>query len=144
MTELEPIVILCVEDNAGDAELVRLSFKQFKIANEMLLATDGEQALDILYQRNGYEDVPAPDLILLDLNLPKIERREVLADIKNNDNLKTIPVVVLSSSEAAEDIQEAYSLHVNCFVSKPVSALDFIKTVNLISDFWITVAKRAA
>ncbi|MCZ6855489.1 MAG: response regulator [Gammaproteobacteria bacterium] len=144
MTELEPIVILCIEDNAGDAELVRLSFKEFHIANEMLLARDGEEALNMLYQRNGFEDTPAPDLILLDLNLPKIEGREILADIKNDDKLKTIPVVVLSSSEAAEDIKEAYSLHANCFVSKPVSALEFIKTVSLITDFWITVAKRAA
>ena len=98
----------------------------------------------MLYKRNGFEDMPSPDLILLDLNLPKVEGREVLADIKNDDDLETIPVVVLSSSEAAEDIQEAYSLHANCFVSKPVSALDFIKTVTLITDFWITVAKRAA
>ena len=90
MTELEPIVILCVEDNAGDAELVRLSFKEFHIANDMLLAKDGEQALDMLHRRNGFEETRVPDLILLDLNLPKIEGREVLAKPRSTEAKKKV------------------------------------------------------
>ncbi|MCZ6643954.1 MAG: response regulator [Gammaproteobacteria bacterium] len=143
MINPQPKVILCIEDNAGDEELIRLACKELPVANEMILARNGELALDILHKRNGFEDSADPDLILLDLNLPKLEGREVLADIKNNEKLKSIPVVVLSSSEADEDIKEVYSLHANCFVSKPDSALEFIDTVSSVTKFWTTVVTRA-
>ena len=142
MTDPQSRVILCIEDNAGDEELIRLAFKKLPIPSEMILARNGEQALDILHKRNGFENAADPDLILLDLNLPKLEGREVLAEIKNNDALKSIPVVVLSSSEADEDIKDAYSLHANCYVSKPDSALEFIETVSALTQFWTTVVKR--
>jgi len=144
MVEASHFVILCVEDNLGDAELIRMSLEQADRAYDLIFATDGEQALDILFKRNQFVNSPTPGLIFLDLNLPKLEGREVLAKIKSDEVLKTIPIIVLSSSQATEDIGEAYALHANCFVTKPHSAVDFVKTIRATTDFWINVVQRVA
>lgn len=115
-------VILLVEDNEGDILLTQEALQDAKLANKMLTARDGDEALDILYRRNGFEDAERPDLIFLDLNLPGTDGYEVLEIIKNEPSLKAIPVVVLTSSHAEDDRLTTYEMHANCFVSKPLSA----------------------
>ncbi|MGA9533595.1 MAG: response regulator [Anaerolineales bacterium] len=136
-----PIEILMVEDNPGDVRLTKEAFKENKIQNNMYVAEDGELALDYLHQRNGYEDAVRPDLILLDLNLPKLDGRQVLQDIKEDPDLKRIPVVILTTSEASEDIVRTYDLHANSYVTKPVDFDQFCKVVHSIEEFWFTVVK---
>lgn len=135
------IEILLVEDNPGDVELTREALNCDKITNRLNVVVDGKQALDYMYQRGEFQQVIAPDIILLDLNLPKVDGREVLKVLKSDADLCRIPVIVLSSSEAASDIQQSYNLHANCFVTKPVQLNDFLKVVQMIEYFWIDIVK---
>jgi CheY-like chemotaxis protein len=144
MTEdapVKPIIVLLVEDDPGDELMTREAFAENKVNNELHVARDGEQALDFLYQRNGFEDAPRPDLILLDLNLPKFDGREILAQIKQNQDLCTIPVVVLTTSRAEEDVLRSYKLHANAYVNKPVDFTRFIDVVRQIDNFFVSVVK---
>ena len=144
MTEkmtLKPIDILIVEDNGGDLRLIREVLDESKISNQIFAVRDGEEALDFLYRRGKFSNASSPDLIILDLNLPKIDGREVLAEIKVDPELKKIPVVVMTMSQSDEDILKVYSLHANCFVTKPIDLDQFIKVVKSIEDFWLTIVK---
>jgi chemotaxis family two-component system response regulator Rcp1 len=140
-SSLHPIEILLVEDNPGDARLAKEALKESKLMNNLSIAEDGVEAMDFLYRKGKYIDMPRPDLIILDLNLPKKDGREVLAEIKTNDDLKRIPVVILTISKAEEDILKTYNLHANCFISKPIDLDQFIKVVKSIEDFWLTIVK---
>jgi chemotaxis family two-component system response regulator Rcp1 len=135
------VYILLVEDNPGDVELVREALSDSKMRNEMHVATDGIEASDFLKREGKYAAAPRPDLILLDLNLPKKNGRELLQEIKSDPDLKFIPVVVLTSSKAEEDIIRSYNLHANCYITKPVDFEQFMKVVRSIEDFWLTVVK---
>ena len=136
-----PIEILLVEDNPGDARLAKEALKEARVNNNLTVAKDGEEALEFLHRRGRHEQAPRPDLILLDLNLPRKDGREVLAEIKAHDSIKRIPVVVLTTSEAEEDVVKAYNLNANCYVTKPVDLDQFIKVVKSIEDFWLTIVK---
>lgn len=138
-TGVRPIEILLVEDNPGDIILTKEAFAEAKIKNNIHIAKDGEEALSYLSRHNGYEHCVKPDLILLDLNLPKIDGREVLDNIKSDENLCHIPVVVLTSSEAEQDILETYELHANSYVVKPINLDQFINVIHAIESFWFTV-----
>lgn len=131
--------ILLVEDNPGDAELAREALENSKFINELHVAEDGVQAMDFLYRRGEFREAPRPDLILLDLNLPKMDGRQVLAKIKSDDGLKTIPVVVLTSSKADEDILKSYKLHANCYITKPLDIEQFFVVVKNIKEFWMSI-----
>ena len=135
------IQILLVEDNPGDVELTREGFAEGKILNQLWVAEDGDQALDFLYRRGRHAASPRPDLILLDLNLPRRSGLEVLRTIKADAALRRIPVVVLTSSQAGEDIARTYDLHANCYVNKPVDFHQFCRVVASVEDFWFTVVK---
>ena len=137
----KPIEILLVEDNPGDVRLTIESLKGAKVVNHLNVASDGIEALALLRQQGRYVNAARPDLILLDLNLPKKDGREVLAEIKADDDLKRIPVVVLTTSHAEEDILKSYNLHANCYVTKPMDLEQFITVVKSIEDFWFTVVK---
>ena len=134
-----PVSILLVEYNLGDARLTREALKEGNVYNTLHWVKDGVEALDFLHRRGNHRDVPRPDIILLDLNLPKKDGREVLQEIKGNDDLKRIPVVILTTSKAEEDVLKTYSLHANCYVTKPVDLEQFIKVVQSIDNFWLTV-----
>lgn len=135
------VEILMVEDNPADVRLTREAFKDAKVLNNMSVVGDGEEALLFLRRQGSYANVPRPDLILLDLNLPKKDGREVLAEIKSDPLLKRIPVVVLTTSEDEKDILKAYDLHVNAYITKPVNLDQFMKVVEAVEDFWLTVVK---
>jgi two-component system response regulator len=137
----QPIEILLVEDNPGDVELTREALRDAKVANRLHVADDGAEAVDFLFRRGKYADVPRPDIILLDLNLPKKDGRQVLAEIKAEPELAKIPIVVLTSSEADEDIHRAYQLHANCYITKPVNFPRFLHVVQSIENFWLTVVR---
>lgn len=134
-------VILLVEDNPADVRLTIEGLKEAKIANVLHSVGDGDAALDFLYRRGVHGDAPRPDLILLDLNLPGLDGRSVLAQVKEDPQLKVIPIVILTSSEAEADILKAYEAHANCFISKPLDFAGFLKVVHSIEDFWFTVVK---
>lgn len=134
-----PIEILLVEDNPGDIILTKEAFAEAKIKNNIHIARDGEEALLYLSRQNGFEKAVEPDLILLDLNLPKIDGREVLDNIKSDESLCHIPVVVLTSSESEQDILETYELHANSYVVKPINLEQFVSVINAIENFWFTV-----
>jgi chemotaxis family two-component system response regulator Rcp1 len=136
-----PIEILLVEDNAGDVRLAVEALKEGKVLNNLSVARDGVDALAFLRREREYAGAPRPDLILLDLNLPKKDGREVLAEIKTDDALKRIPVVILTTSAAEWDIIESYDLHANCYITKPVDLNQFIEMVQSIEDFWLTIVK---
>ena len=133
--------ILLVEDNPGDVRLTREALREGKILNELNVVGDGVEALAFLRREGRYAEAVRPDLILLDLNLPKKDGREVLQEIKEDGVLRKIPVVVLTTSAAERDILEAYDLHANCYITKPVDLEQFIKVVQLIEDFWLTIVK---
>ncbi len=137
----EPVRILMVEDNPNDVELTIEALKDAKVRNTLSVAEDGMQALRILRREGEHAQTPRPDLILLDLNLPKKDGREVLAEIKADDSLKVIPTVILTTSEAEEDILRSYKLHANCYITKPVDFDQFIRVVRSIEDFWFTIVK---
>ena len=134
-----PVEILLVEDNPGDVRLTREALKEGKVYNNLHWARDGVEALEFLKRQGKHADAPRPDIILLDLNLPKKDGREVLAVIKNDVDLKQIPVVVLTTSEAEEDVLKSYELHANCYVTKPVDLEKFIHVVQSIDRFWLSV-----
>ena len=139
---MRPIEILLVEDNEGDVRLTREALNEAKVRNNLAVVRDGQEALDYL-RRPGPEGMkpPRPDLILLDLNLPKKDGREVLAELKTDPNLRRLPVVVLTTSSAEKDILESYDLHANCYITKPVDLDQFINVVTHIEDFWLTIVK---
>ncbi|MCK5225743.1 MAG: response regulator [Planctomycetes bacterium] len=135
------VKILLVEDNPGDVRLVHEALKNSKLAVDLYIARDGEEAMSFLRREDDHKDVPMPDLIILDLNLPKKDGREVLAEVKADSRLKRIPVVVMTSSKADEDVEKCYKLHANCYISKPVD-LDLCSSiVQNIEDFWFTIVK---
>jgi len=134
-----PIEIMLGEDNPGDVRLIQEALKEGKVVNNVHAVMDGEQAMQFLRQEDAYENAPRPDLILLDLNLSKKDGREVLAEIKSDEKLRMIPVVVLTTSKADEDILRAYHLNCNCYVTKPVDLEQFIRVVELIDNFWLSV-----
>lgn len=135
----DPIKILLVEDNPGDVRLIQEVFKDANIFNAMEIAYDGETAMEILNSDNGNNF--SPDLILLDLNLPKKDGREVLREIKNSDSLKCIPVVILTTSNAEDDLRETYNMNANCYITKPVDLDQFINVVKSIENFWLSIVK---
>jgi CheY-like chemotaxis protein len=134
------VEILLVEDNAGDHRLTQEALREGKVYNNLHWAKDGVEALDFLHRRGKHAKAPRPDLILLDLNLPRKDGREVLSEIKSDDELKTIPVVILTTSQAEEDVVKSYHLHANCYVTKPVDLEKFIVVVQSIDRFWLTIA----
>ena len=136
-----PVEILLVEDNPGDVRLTREALREGKVHNVLHVARDGVEALRFLRREDEYADAVRPDLILLDLNLPRKDGREVLQDVKADPALRNIPVVVLTSSQAEQDIARAYDLHANCYVTKPVDLDQFIHVVRTIEDFWFTIVK---
>jgi len=140
-TASQPIEVLLVEDNPGDVRLTREALKEGKVHNNLSVAPDGVEALAFLRRQGRYADAPRPDLILLDLNLPKKDGREVLEEIKSDPALRSIPVVILTTSEAERDIARAYDLHANCYITKPVDLDQFITVVKSIEDFWFTIVK---
>ncbi len=135
------VEILLVEDNPGDVRLTMEALRENKLRNRLSVVGDGVEAMAYLRRENQYADVPRPDLILLDLNLPKKDGREVLAEIKADEKLKRIPVVVLTTSKADEDIIKTYDLHANCFITKPVELEQFITVVKSIEHFWLAIVK---
>jgi len=136
-----PIEILLVEDNPGDVRLTQEVLKEGKVNNKLSVVENGVQAISFLKKEDGYKDALTPDLILLDLNMPKKDGREVLLDIKKDKDLKKIPVIVLTTSQAEEDILKVYDLNANCFISKPVDLEQFINVVKSIEDFWLSIVK---
>jgi CheY-like chemotaxis protein len=140
-TPLDVVDVLLVEDDDGDVLMTKEAFEHHKIRNNLHVVNDGEQALQFLRREGEYADAPRPGLILLDLNLPRRDGREVLAELKNDPELRLIPVVVLTTSEAEEDIVRSYALHANAYVSKPVDFERFIEVIRQIDDFFVTVVK---
>ena len=138
---LRPIEILLVEDNPADARLAQEALKDSKIRNTLNVVSDGLAAMDFIYRRGKYADAPRPDVIFLDLNLPGKDGREILEEIKSDSSLKAIPVVILTSSAAEEDIVRTYASHANCYVTKPVDFEQFNKVVQSLSDFWFTIVR---
>jgi chemotaxis family two-component system response regulator Rcp1 len=136
-----PIEILLVEDNPGDVRLTLEVFKEARMQNNLHVAIDGVEALSFLHREGKYVAAPRPDLILLDLNLPKKDGREVLAEIKTDESLKRIPVVALTTSRSEEDILKTYNLHVNCYIIKPVDFEQFMSVIKGIEGFWLTIVK---
>jgi chemotaxis family two-component system response regulator Rcp1 len=141
MNNDQPIEILLVEDNPGDVRLTLEVMKDARVRNHMSMVKDGVEALAFLRREGDFADAPRPDLILLDLNLPKKDGREVLADIKADPTLRRIPVVVLTVSKDEEDILKSYDLYANCYVTKPINMEQFIAVVRSIEDFWLTIVK---
>lgn len=139
--EYEPIEILLVEDNPGDVRLTQEAFKEGRIENNVHVAKDGVEALAFLHQEGEYADAPRPDLVLLDLNLPRKNGDEVLRELKTDDELKTMPVVVLTSSKAEEDIVKSYRHHANAYLTKPIDPEAFIDTVRSFETFWFSVVR---
>ena len=135
------IQILLVEDNPGDIRLTQEALKEGTIRNELHVVKDGVEAIEFLKRKGKYIAHPTPDIILLDLNLPRKDGREVLAEIKSDENLKLIPVIILTTSDADLDIQKSYKLHANCFITKPVDLDQFIFIIRQIETFWFTVVK---
>jgi len=136
-----PIEVLLVEDNPGDAQLTRIALEDSKISVHLNVVEDGVEAIAFLRKQEKYAQAAHPDIILLDLNLPRKDGREVLAEIKGDENLKRIPVVILTTSQAEEDILEAYNLSANCYITKPVDFDQFVKIVKSIENFWFAIVK---
>jgi two-component system, chemotaxis family, response regulator Rcp1 len=136
-----PIEILLVEDNPGDARLTQEALKEGKVRNNLHMAHDGVEAMAFLRREGKYKDMPRPDLVLLDLNLPRKDGREVLAEMKEHRDLRLIPVVVLTTSEAEQDVVRTYELRANCYITKPVDLEKFITIVRSIEDFWLTIVR---
>ncbi len=139
--EVRPIEILLVEDDEGDVLLTTEALEASKITNNMSVARNGEEALKFLRRRAGFEDAPRPDIVLLDLNLPRVDGREVLSQIKADPELRRIPIIVLTTSEAEEDILRSYDLHANAYVTKPVDFTRFLQVIQSIDEFFVTVVR---
>ena len=137
----KPIDILLVEDNPGDVRLTREALKEGKVLNTMQVVGDGIEALAFLRHEGPYAKSPHPDIILLDLNLPRMDGRELLAEIKSDHSLRRIPVVILTTSKAEEDIIKSYDLHANCYITKPVDLDQFINVVKSVEEFWFTIVR---
>jgi two-component system, chemotaxis family, response regulator Rcp1 len=137
--KVRPIDILLVEDSPADVRLTREALKEAKVLNALHVAQDGVEALAFLRKKGQYANSPRPDLILLDLNLPKKDGREVLAEVKADDNLRGIPVVVLTTSRAEEDVVRTYNLHANAYITKPVDLKQFLDVIHAIEEFWLAV-----
>jgi chemotaxis family two-component system response regulator Rcp1 len=135
------IEILLVEDNEGDARLAKEAMRDSKIRNTIHHVIDGVEAMDFLRRKGKFAGAPRPDIVLLDLNLPRKDGREVLAEIKEDDDLKRIPVVILTVSKSEEDILKTYNWHANCYISKPIDLTEFLKVVKSIEEFWLTIVK---
>jgi two-component system, chemotaxis family, response regulator Rcp1 len=138
---IKPIDILIVEDNTGDARLIQEVLNEGKVNNKLYVVNDGVKAMDFLHKKGEFSRAPLPDLIILDLNLPRKDGREVLAEIKEDNVLKKIPVVVMTISQAEEDILKSYNLHANCYITKPIDLDQFVKVVKSIEDFWFSIVK---
>jgi CheY-like chemotaxis protein len=141
MVVYRSIEILLVEDNPGDVRLTQEALKENKIRNNLHVAKDGVEAMKFLRRMNGSAEAPRPDLILLDLNLPKKDGREVLTEIKTDKNLRSIPVVILTTSDADDDIAKAYQQYANCYVRKPIDLNRFIEVVKIIENFWLSIVE---
>ena len=141
MNDIKAVEILLIEDNAGDARLAKEALRDAKVRNNLTWISDGIDALAYLRREGKYDKAPRPDLILLDLNLPRKDGREVLSEIKADERIKCIPVVILTTSQAEEDVLRAYHLNANCYIPKPVDLDRFIKVVKTIEDFWLTIVK---
>ena len=137
----EPIHILLIDDSPGDIRLTQEALKESTLPNKLHVVVDGDEALDFLHRRTPYQHVPKPDLILLDLNLPTLDGREVLVHLKQDACLKHIPVVVLTTSSAEEDIIKSYTLRANCYVTKPLDLDRFVKVIRSIEEFWFCIVK---
>jgi len=141
MNDSQPVHVLLVEDNPADVRLTREVLADGKITNTLHVVADGEEAMAFLRHKGPFASAPRPDLILLDLNLPKKDGREVLAEVKSDPSLKLIPVVILTTSRSDRDILESYNLHANCYISKPVDLLQFMEVVRTIEDFWLSIVR---
>ena len=141
MNNQKGVDILLIEDNPGDVRLTKEALKESKILNRLHVVYDGEEAIAYLNKEGKYKESIRPDLIILDLNLPKMNGREVLAKIKENTDLKRIPVVILTISEAEEDILKTYDLYANCYITKPIDIIQFTKVVKSVSHFWLSIVK---
>lgn len=135
------IKILLVEDNEGDIVLTMQALKKANVTNGLSIVRDGDEALNYLRNKGKFENSETPDLILLDINLPKVDGIEVLTEIKNDENLRVIPVVMLTTSESENDIVRSYNNHANCYITKPVDFKKFMEVVQMIKDFWISIVK---
>jgi len=133
--------VLLVEDSPGDVRLTREALKEGKVRNNLSVVNDGVEAMEFLRRQGKYADAPRPDIVLLDLNMPRKDGREVLAEMKGDDDLKRIPVVILTTSEAEQDILKTYELHANCYLTKPVDLEQFISIVKSVEDFWLTIVQ---
>jgi two-component system, chemotaxis family, response regulator Rcp1 len=140
-TKLTPVEILLVEDNPVDVMMTKEVFASGRICNNLYVVEDGEEAIDFLYRRGKYSSMPLPDVILLDLNLPRKDGREVLAEIKEDESLRHIPIIVLTTSEDEDDILNSYELQANCFITKPVDMDQFTQVLECIGDFWFAVVQ---
>lgn len=138
---LTPIQVLLVEDSPADIRLTQEALRDGKFVNQLYVARDGDEALNFLHQRGEFTSAPRPDLVILDLNLPKRDGKEVLADMKNDLSLKSIPVAILTTSAAERDIVESYGLGANCYLTKPVDLEQFLRVVALIEDFWLGIVR---
>lgn len=141
--EIRPVTILLVEDNVQDIEITRRAFAKGRVSNDLMVVRDGEEALDYLFRRDKYRDPsssPRPGMILLDLNLPKVGGLDVLQQIKNDESLRTIPVIVLTVSEREQDVVRSYDLGVNTYIQKPVEFDNFLRVITTIQDYWISIA----
>jgi CheY-like chemotaxis protein len=141
MTSAQPIDVLLVEDDAGDEMITREAFQQNKIANTLHVARDGAEGLDFLYRRGEHHNAPRPDLILLDLNLPKYDGRQILGILKTDPDLHHIPIVVLTTSSAQEDVLRSYKLHANAYITKPVDFDQYLNAVRRIDEFFVQVVR---
>jgi CheY-like chemotaxis protein len=141
MAQAKPVEILLIEDNPVDIRMTEEAFKDYRVANNLHAVTDGEAGMDFIYQRGAYKDAPRPDLILLDLNLPKKDGREILNEVKADDTLRSIPIVVLTTSSLDEDMMASYCGNANAFITKPIEFDDFVTMMKTIGDFWLTFVK---
>jgi len=141
ISHVKPIDILLVEDNPGDVKLTREALLETKVLTNLFTVENGVEALDFLYMRNDFKNAVRPDIILLDLNIPLKNGKEVLEIVKNDESLKRIPVVILTSSKAEEDIVRSYDLHANCYITKPLDFFQFTQIVKAIEQFWFTIVK---
>jgi len=141
VTEPKPVEILLVEDNPGDVDLTLEALEEAKLRNNVHVVEDGVEAMDFLRGADGYDDAPRPDLILLDLNMPRKDGRQVLKEIKEDPELRRIPVVVLTTSEAEQDVLDAYDQSANAYIVKPVDFSQFFRTIRALEDFWLTVVR---